>query len=211
MNSVWLKIFLWKRFEETLEQIQWMKSKQMQPVWLYKRLYLLWVWPKCFPDTFESTQWREFRNFFHFKLAFIFNTNDSFKWKIDHCPGMLTPHKEKYTASSTRKYAFIMTCAIFVFVVSWTWRLFVALSFHVYIHVYCHLCLIASATDVSLLCRYQRKKRDYVGKIPKRRPPPTHPPSLGNPCYQKKKLGLFVILGPQEHFWSSAKNHHFGW
>ena len=123
----------------------------MQPVWLYKRLYLLWVWPKCFPDTFEITQWREFRNFFHFMLAFIFNTNDSFKWKIDHCPGMLTPHKEKYTASSTSKYAFIMTCAIFVFVVSWTWRLFVALSFHVYIHVYCHLCLIASATAVSLL------------------------------------------------------------
>ena len=38
-----------------------------------------------------------------------------------------------------------------------------------------------------------------------------HPPSLGNPCYQKKKLGLFFILGPQEHFWSSPKNHHFGW
>ena len=35
-------------------------------------------------------------------------------------------------------------------------------------------------------------------------------PSLGNPCYQKKKLGLFSILGPQEHFWSSPKNHHFG-
>ena len=51
------------------------------------------------------------------------------------------------------------------------------------------------------------KKRDYVGKIPKWRTPP---PSLGNPCYQKKKLGLFFILGPQEHFWSSPKNHHFG-
>ena len=56
----------------------------------------------------------------------------------------------------------------------------------------------------------REKKRDYVGKIPKRRTPPTHPPSLGNPCYQKKKLGLFFILGPQEHFWSSPKNHHFG-
>ena len=57
--------------------------------------------------------------------------------------------------------------------------------------------------------RAQREKRDYVGKIPKWRTPPP-PPSLGNPCYQKKKLGLFFILGPQEQFWSSPKNHHFG-
>ena len=35
-------------------------------------------------------------------------------------------------------------------------------------------------------------------------------PSLGNPCYKKKELGLFFILEPQEHFWSSPKNHHFG-
>ena len=35
-------------------------------------------------------------------------------------------------------------------------------------------------------------------------------PSLGNPCYQKKKeLGLFFILEPQEHFWSSPKSHNF--
>ena len=52
-----------------------------------------------------------------------------------------------------------------------------------------------------------QKKRDYVGKIPKW---PTPPSSLGNPCYQKKKLGLFFILGHQKHFWSSPKNHHFG-
>ena len=37
--------------------------------------------------------------------------------------------------------------------------------------------------------RYHRKKRDYVGKIPKRRTP--HPPSLGNPCYQKKSWVYF--------------------
>ena len=35
-------------------------------------------------------------------------------------------------------------------------------------------------------------------------------PSLGNPCYQKK-VGFIFHLGPQEHFWSSPKNHHFGW
>ena len=31
------------------------------------------------------------------------------------------------------------------------------------------------------------------------------------PLLSKKKLCLFFILGPQEHFWSSPKNHHFGW
>ena len=37
---------------------------------------------------------------------------------------------------------------------------------------------------------------------------PPHP-NLGNPCYQKK-LGSFFILEPQEHFWSSPKNHNSG-
>ena len=46
--------------------------------------------------------------------------------------------------------------------------------------------------------RRQKKKRDYVGKIPKWRPPPP-PPRLGNPCYQKK-VGFIYILEPQEHF-----------
>ena len=36
------------------------------------------------------------------------------------------------------------------------------------------------------------------------------PPQFGKPLLSKKKLGLFFILGPQEHFWSSPKNHHFG-
>ena len=42
-------------------------------------------------------------------------------------------------------------------------------------------------------------------KFPSGGPPPP-PPRLGNPCYQKIKLGLFFILEPQEHFWSSPKN-----
>ena len=36
------------------------------------------------------------------------------------------------------------------------------------------------------------------------------PPQFGKPLLSKKKLGLFFILGPQEHFWSSPKIHHFG-
>ena len=40
----------------------------------------------------------------------------------------------------------------------------------------------------------RRKKTDYVG--------------LGNPVI-KKKLGLFFNLDPQEHFWSSPKDHNF--
>ena len=35
--------------------------------------------------------------------------------------------------------------------------------------------------------RHLREKRDYVGKIPKQRTPP----SLGNPCYQKKSWVYF--------------------
>ena len=61
--------------------------------------------------------------------------------------------------------------------------------------------------SVPLWCS-QREKRDYVGKVPKRRTPPA--PVWETPVI-KKKLGLFFILGPQEHFWSSPKNHHFGW
>ena len=46
------------------------------------------------------------------------------------------------------------------------------------------------------------------GKFPSGGPPP--PPQFGKPLLSKKKLGLFLILGPQEHFWFSPKNHHFG-
>ena len=67
-----------------------------------------------------------------------------------------------------------------------------------------------SSGAVCPLGTLSEKKRDYVGKIPKWRTPSPPSPSLGNPCYQKKKLGLFFILGPQKHFWSSPKNHHFG-
>ena len=52
-----------------------------------------------------------------------------------------------------------------------------------------------------------RKKQDYVGKIPKWRTPL---PPVWKTHVIKKKLGLFFILGPQEHFWSSPKNYHFG-
>ena len=34
-------------------------------------------------------------------------------------------------------------------------------------------------TNISLRNVVREQKRDYVGKIPKRRTPPTHPPSLG--------------------------------
>ena len=38
------------------------------------------------------------------------------------------------------------------------------------------------------------------------------PPSLRTPCYAQSNYGLFFIIGPnKEHFWSSPKNHNFGW
>ena len=36
------------------------------------------------------------------------------------------------------------------------------------------------------------------------------PPPFGNPCFQKKKYGLFCNLGYLEHFWSSSKCSLFG-
>ena len=45
----------------------------------------------------------------------------------------------------------------------------------------------SKAGQVSLGTRSE-KKRDYVGKILKGEPPP---PSLGNPCYQKKLRFIF--------------------
>ena len=54
----------------------------------------------------------------------------------------------------------------------------------------------------------QEKNGIMWEKFPSGGPPP---PQFGKPLLWKTKLGLFFILGPQEHFWSSPKNHHFGW
>ena len=56
--------------------------------------------------------------------------------------------------------------------------------------------------------RCQNKKTGLCGKNSQVADPP--PPQFGKPLLSKKKLGLFCILGPQGHFWSSPKNHHFG-
>ena len=60
-----------------------------------------------------------------------------------------------------------------------------------------------------LLGTWSEKKRDFVGKFPSGGLPHLPPPVWETPVI-KKKLGLFFILGPQEHFWSSPKNQHFG-
>ena len=54
------------------------------------------------------------------------------------------------------------------------------------------------------------RKTGLCGKNSQAADPPHPPPQFGKPLLSKKKLGLFFILGPQEHFWSSPKNHHFG-
>ena len=48
--------------------------------------------------------------------------------------------------------------------------------------------------------------RDYVGKISKWRTPL---PQVWETPVIKKKLSLFFTLEPQEHVWSSPKNHNF--
>ena len=39
--------------------------------------------------------------------------------------------------------------------------------------------------------RSPREKRDYVGKIPRRPPPPTHPPQFGKPLLSKKRSWVY--------------------
>ena len=53
MQPVWLRILSGKRFEDTFENAQRRKVKQMQPVWL--RI----LSGRPLKDTFEKTQWRK--------------------------------------------------------------------------------------------------------------------------------------------------------
>ena len=50
---MWLCILLCKRFEDTFENAQWRKAKQVQPMWL---CILSCRWSE---DTFENAQWRK--------------------------------------------------------------------------------------------------------------------------------------------------------
>jgi len=56
--------------------------------------------------------------------------------------------------------------------------------------------------------RSQQKKTGIFGNFSQVSDPPS--PPFGNPCFQKKKCGLFCILGHLEHFWSSQKCSLFG-
>ena len=53
MQPMWLCIFWGRPFEETFENAQWRKVKQMQPVWLCLCVCMQ------FEDTFEKAQWRK--------------------------------------------------------------------------------------------------------------------------------------------------------
>ena len=53
MQHVWLYIFSCRRFEDTFENAQWRKVKQMQPMWLCI------LSSRQFEGTFEDAQWRK--------------------------------------------------------------------------------------------------------------------------------------------------------
>ena len=55
------------------------------------------------------------------------------------------------------------------------------------------------------------RKTGLCGKNSQTSDPLPPPPQFGNALFSKKKGGLFFVLGPKEHFWSSPKNHNFGW
>ena len=50
----------------------------------------------------------------------------------------------------------------------------------------------------------QKKIQDFLGVFPKCWTPPP-PPPIWEASVQKKKLGLFCVLGPKEHFWFLQK------
>ena len=52
------------------------------------------------------------------------------------------------------------------------------------------------------------QKTGFFGNFSQVADPPS--PPFGNPCFQKKKCGLFCPLGHLEHFWSSLKCSLFG-
>ena len=53
MQPVWLCILSGRQFEETFEKTQWKKVKQMQHVWLCI------LWGRPIEGTFENSQWRK--------------------------------------------------------------------------------------------------------------------------------------------------------
>ena len=70
-----------------------------------------------------------------------------------------------------------------------------------------------SETDVALWCykgRSQKEEMVLCGKSSQAADPPTPTVWERHVFNNNKKLGLFVILGPKEHFWCSPKNRHFG-
>ena len=68
LPQVWLCILCPNQFEDTFENAQWRKAKQMQPVWVCI------LSGKRFEDTFEITRWRKANVKWHIESA------ESFKY-----------------------------------------------------------------------------------------------------------------------------------
>ena len=60
-----LWILLCKRTEETFENTQWSKVKQMHPMWLCI------LWGRQFGETFENTQWRKIKQMQPMRLCIL--------------------------------------------------------------------------------------------------------------------------------------------
>ena len=74
-NAQWRKVkqmqpmqlcMLWyKGIEDTFENAQWRKAKQMQPMWL------CFLSGRRFEDSFENTQWRKVRLKWHISICYL--------------------------------------------------------------------------------------------------------------------------------------------
>ena len=64
-----LCMFWGQQFDDTFENTQWRKVKQMQPMWLCL------LWSKIFKSTFENTQWRKVKQMQPVWLCFFLMTS----------------------------------------------------------------------------------------------------------------------------------------
>ena len=80
MQPVWVCILSDRRFEETYENTQWREVKQMHPMWLCI------LWGRQFEDTFKNAQWRKTKGSFTVHLLIFFWVG--FRWDGHYGPEM---------------------------------------------------------------------------------------------------------------------------
>ena len=92
---MWLCIFWGTPFEETIENTQWRKVKQMQAMWLCI------CWGKRFEETFKNTQWGKVKQM-HYIWLCLCSGKPSFENFRN--VGLFENHYGSYWAIATKGY-----------------------------------------------------------------------------------------------------------